>query len=129
MAYVLDTSAVLAVFFQEPGYETVTGLLLDESNDVFLAFITLMECHYRILRDTSADQANAAVSLIEAWPVVIVESTPAWRRRAAEVKAGGGLSLADAWIAALALMRNAELVHKDPEFDRVAGLRAIKLGG
>ncbi|MEX1252887.1 MAG: PIN domain-containing protein [Dehalococcoidia bacterium] len=129
MAYVLDTSAVLAVFFQEPGYETVTGLLLDDSNEVFLAFITLMEFHYRVLRDAPAEEALAAIRLVEAWPVTIVESAPAWRRRAAEVKAGGGLSLADAWIAALALMHDAELVHKDPEFDRVAGLRAVKLTG
>ena len=37
---------------------------------------------------------------------------------AARLKAGGGLSVADAWIAATALSRAAVLVHKDPEFAR-----------
>jgi predicted nucleic acid-binding protein len=46
---------------------------------------------------------------------------------AAEVKSRGGLSVADAWIASLALLHDAELVHKDPEFDAVEGLRAHRL--
>ena len=46
---------------------------------------------------------------------------------AARVKASGQLSLADAWMAALALLHDAQLVHTDPEFDNVAGLRSVKL--
>jgi predicted nucleic acid-binding protein len=45
----------------------------------------------------------------------------------ARIKAWGRISLADAWVAALALLNDAELVHKDPEFDSVLGLRALKL--
>lgn len=36
--------------------------------------------------------------------------------RAARVKAEFNLSVADAWIAATALLKNTKLVHKDPEF-------------
>ena len=50
-----------------------------------------------------------------------------WGSQAAEIKARGGLALGDAWIASLALIHGAELVHKDPEFDRVEGLRSIRL--
>ncbi|MFQ5436345.1 MAG: PIN domain-containing protein, partial [Anaerolineae bacterium] len=39
--------------------------------------------------------------------------------KAAELKATHSISLADAWIAAAALLQNAELVHKDPEFAHV----------
>jgi predicted nucleic acid-binding protein len=41
---------------------------------------------------------------------------------AGERKAQEHLSVADAWIAALATERNAMLVHKDPEFEQVAGI-------
>ena len=43
--------------------------------------------------------------------------------KAAEIKARFRLSLADAWIAASALLLDAVLVHKDPEFERVDDLR------
>ena len=46
---------------------------------------------------------------------------------AARIKAGGGLSVADAWIAATALHHQAVLVHKDPEFDRLGHLRLERL--
>jgi predicted nucleic acid-binding protein len=47
--------------------------------------------------------------------------------RAAAVKATCALSLADAWIAAAALELDATLIHKDPEFGDVAGLRQERL--
>ena len=45
----------------------------------------------------------------------------------AKVKAKGSLSVADAWIASLAILHQCELVHKDPEFDRVNELTVIRL--
>lgn len=131
MAYVLDTSAVLAVLLAEPGYEKATELLApadsDGGQDILLPFMALMEIQYRLLRDLPPGDALAAVRLVEAWPARLVESNPLWRQRAAEVKSRGGLSVADAWIASLALLHDAELVHKDPEFDTVEGLRSYRL--
>jgi len=43
------------------------------------------------------------------------------------MKAGGGLSVADAWIAATAAVREAVLVHKDREFARVRQVRQERL--
>jgi predicted nucleic acid-binding protein len=127
VAFVLDTSAILAVLLAEPGYEPALDVIEDAErrgvNDVLLAFISLMEIEYRLLRDRTPEDVNTAIGLVEAWPATIIESDPAWRRRAAAVKARGGLSLADAWIAALAIERDATLVHKDPEFERVPDLR------
>jgi predicted nucleic acid-binding protein len=37
---------------------------------------------------------------------------------AARLKAKGGLSVADSWIGATAIAREATLVHKDPEFTK-----------
>lgn len=55
-----------------------------------------------------------------ALPVLRVESTEALGRLAGRLKAEYRLSVADAWIAALASDRGAILVHKDPEFEQVA---------
>jgi predicted nucleic acid-binding protein len=65
--------------------------------------------------------------MLDAWPVESVESYLSWRRAAARVKAQGKVSFAAAWVAALALLRDAELVHKDPEFDAVTGLKTLRL--
>ena len=131
MAYVLDTSAVLAVLKAESGYEKVAEILAeaesDAGQDLLLPFMAVMETQYRLLRDLPQEEVLAAVRLVEAWPVTVMESTPSWRQRAAEVKSRGGLSVADAWIASLALLHDAELVHKDPEFDNVEGLRSCRL--
>lgn len=131
MAYVLDTSAVLAVLLAEPGREPLIKLLEEENSGagrgLLMPFMTLMEMQYRLMRSVTAGDALTAVRLVEAWPVQLVESSPAWRQRAAELKNRGGLSLGDAWIASLALLRDAELVHRDQQFDRVEGLRALHL--
>jgi predicted nucleic acid-binding protein len=37
------------------------------------------------------------------------------------------LSLADSWIAALALLRGATLCHKDPEYDQLSSLLVERL--
>jgi predicted nucleic acid-binding protein len=56
-----------------------------------------------------------------------VSCEPEIIERAAQLKAVGGLSVADAWIAATALLRGARLVHKDPEFDTVQKLQHERL--
>ena len=94
---------------------------------MLLPFMTIMEVNYVLRRALSPSEVEQAMAALRVWPVTIVESSPAWGRVAAEVKSRGGLSVADAWIASLALLHDAELVHKDPEFDAVEGLRAYRL--
>ena len=65
-----------------------------------------------------------------ALPVLRVESGEELSRQAGKLKAAHRLSVADAWIAALAAEQeqDATLVHKDPEFEQVeATIRALKL--
>jgi predicted nucleic acid-binding protein len=57
----------------------------------------------------------------------LLHESPALLERAAAIKAQFPVSLADAWIAAAALELDAVLVHKDPEFEQVAGLRQEQL--
>lgn len=128
--YVLDTSAIVAVLEAEPRAGTVIDLLRRAgrlSGRIYAPFIALMEAEYTMLRRLSVERADTAIRSVELWPVTVAESSPVWRRAAATLKARGGLSLADAWIASLAIIREAELVHKDREFDSIPGLRSVRL--
>lgn len=128
--YVLDTSAVLALRSDEPGADRVERILRgasEESASVLASFMTRMELLYRIGRDEGEDAAAEAVRLLDAASVTWVSCDEEILRRAARVKAAGGLSVADAWIAATALVNDARLVHKDPELDGVDGLKQDRL--
>jgi predicted nucleic acid-binding protein len=94
---------------------------------VLLPFMTIMEVAYVLRRTMSASDVEHATAALREWPVTIAESSPEWGQAAAELKSRGGLSVADAWIASLALLHDARLVHKDPEFDAVEGLRSHRL--
>lgn len=126
MGYVLDTSALMRLLLDESGAEEVQRIV-EGDELVALPFMVLMEVQYVLLRRLPPLRVDQMVTTLRAWPVEIVESDPAWGRQAALVKSRGGLSLGDAWIAALALQRDATLVHRDPEFDSVPGLRSHRL--
>jgi len=123
--YVLDTSAVMAVLQAEDGAQTVRELI-DGGADCTLPFVVMMEIEYKLLAKRVA-KVDDALNLVWSWPVSIVESDAPWGRIAAQVKAHGGLSFADSWVASLALIQDATLVHKDPEFEPVSGLKHLKL--
>ena len=128
--FVLDTSAILTVLNQEDGEEEVVSLLdaaKKQQAMIFLPFMALMELEYLLLRKISPEETDYLLTLVRAWPVQIPESSEEWRHKAAQVKAQTPLSVADAWIASLALLREAEMVHKDPEYDKVPNLLMLKL--
>ena len=128
--YVLDTSALLTVLNNEPGVEIVVSILeaaRSEEAQIYLPFMALMELESLSLRRRSPEETQRVLSLVEAWPVEITDSTKGWRHEAAQVKASASLSTADAWICSLARLLDAELVHKDPEYDSVSGLRPLQL--
>lgn len=92
-----------------------------------LPFMTVMELRYVLGRTFPAPRVDQIMGTLRASGAPIIESNPSWGTAASRLKARGGLSLGDAWIASLALMHDAELLHKDPEFDRVEGLRSYRL--
>jgi predicted nucleic acid-binding protein len=128
--YVLDASALLTLFKDEDGAQEVEEILeacVKGQSRAYLPFMSLMEFEYMILRGRGRTAADEALRVLHAWPIERAESYPEWGRRAALIKSRGRLSMADAWNAALALMLGAELVHKDPEFDEVQGLKHRRL--
>jgi predicted nucleic acid-binding protein len=128
--FVLDTSAILTVLNREDGLDTVIALLdmaKDQQHDLYLPFMALMELEYLLMRRVRPEETMLILTMVAAWPVEIPESTEEWRHHAAVVKSQTPLSVADAWIAALAILQHGELVHKDPEFEGVPGLEMLKL--
>ena len=77
-----------------------------------------MELLYRIWRDEGEEAAREALRLIDSFHIEWVSCEPQILEVASRLKAQGGLSLADCWIGATALIREATLIHKDPEFTK-----------
>ena len=125
--FVLDTSAIMRLLLDEPGAEEVARIL-EGDQTVALPFVVLMEVRYVLLRKLHPDRVDQLLATLRASGADVRESSPSWGVAAAHVKARGGLSFADAWIAALALLRGAVLVHRDPEFEGVEGLQRQWLG-
>ena len=117
--YLMDTSAILALWDDEPGADTVAGLLAQAQEgriEIDGCFITLMEVLYRVWKDEGESAGRQAYTLCKALPITWIHESSALLEKAAWVKANHRVSLADAWIAACGLLRDATLVHKDPEF-------------
>ena len=92
------------------------GFLLDT-----LALLTLIE------DEAGADRVEQVLAKSEVWlPWLTLLEATYITRTASRLKAGHHLSLADAIIAAFAIQRNAVLLHKDPEFEALAGQVALE---
>ncbi|MFC6752193.1 PIN domain-containing protein [Halorubrum tibetense] len=127
--YVFDTEAIIAFLYNEPGHEAVAELL-DEvfTGDAngFLTETNASEVFYLIARFEGVDDVPTDASLREADRDIRalerqgLELEAADWRLAAEVKADGSISLADAYAVALARERDATLVAgADDDFDEL----------
>jgi predicted nucleic acid-binding protein len=126
ITHVLDTSALLAHYFNEPGAGQVEKLWSDESSRLAISSVTIAELrgrlHQEITDDAEAAKAADAYlnELTVCLPVDRATAEMAWQLRQA---APGRLPLVDALIAATARTADAVLVHKDPHMSRIpAGL-------
>jgi ribonuclease VapC len=122
----LDTSALLALRDDEPGAQRVAALLVDSAKgpepSCLACFMSRMEVLYRVWKDEGEHCGRLAHEQLLALPIRWVEASNALLMRAAELKAGVPLSVADAWIAAAADLEGARLLHKDPEFRAIPQL-------
>ena len=78
-----------------------------------------MEILYRVWKNEGEQAGRLAYEQCKSLPIDWVRESPELLEKAAELKATCRVSLADAWIAASALLQGATLVHKDPEFETV----------
>jgi predicted nucleic acid-binding protein len=119
---VLDTYALVAFFAGEPGADFIRGLLLEaeaHKTKLAMSIINLGEVWYSIARIASAKQADVYIEEIRRMSIEIVNADWQLTHQAAIYKSRGGISYADCFAAALAKLRQAELVTADPEFGKV----------
>ena len=118
-AKVLDSFALIAYFRDEPGAETMENLLVSagkKDNPLLMTDVNYAEVKYYILKKDGAEAWGNAAKVLEGLPIDFHSTTRALADEAADFKARYKLSLADAFAAALAKERKAELVTGDLEF-------------
>ena len=129
--YVLDSTAFLALFEDEPGAETVQKLLESAKKGeivIFTSFVSFTEVFYITLREKKEEEAKERIKLMNVLAMMRVESSQELGLIAGRLKSTYRLSFADTWIAATAIFYDAILVHKDPEFEQLKGkLEMLKL--
>jgi ribonuclease VapC len=128
---VLDSWALMAFFEDEPAAEQVEKLLTQataEKHNFLLCVVNWGEIYYNTMRKVSQEAAEQKAREIAGLTIEIVpvEGDLHLVRQAAIYKATKKLAYADAFAAALAKLRNAELVTGDPEFKEVES--EIKIG-
>jgi uncharacterized protein len=118
--FVLDTSALLTLIEDEQGAERVDQVLRTEQ--VWIPWMVLLEVNYISRQERGEAEADRRYALIKQLPVTILwDVDEPTLLTAARFKASHRLSLADAIIAACALQVNAVVLHKDPEYEALAG--------
>lgn len=118
--YVLDTSALITFRAGEAGAAVVEDLLkqgLKKRVHLFCSFVTLTEVFYIYWQRLGKNEAYKILLLLKSLPIEFVYAHENMVLVAGEIKANHSLSLADAYVAALAKEENAILVHKDPEYE------------
>ena len=117
ITHILDTSALLAHFFDEPGAETVENLWAAGSDLPGISAVTVAELrsvlHAEMTDDVEADDAvdRYLNELTICLPVDRAVAECAWQLKRS---ASRRVPLIDALIAATARTHGATLVHRDP---------------
>ncbi len=132
ITHVLDTSALLAHYFNESGAGLVDRLWSDESFKIAISAVTVAELKGRLQQEITEDAEAAKAAdaylndLTTCLPVDRATAELAWQLRNAVPER---LPLVDALIAATAQAAGAVLVHKDPHMSRIPGslVRQISL--
>lgn len=129
-SFLLDTSALLAHFRQEEGYQRVHGLLQEKSAEIFICALSIAEFARR-LRELGAPQEEAKDAALAyadlADRVLSVDTATAIRAFELSTTASARIPLADSLIAAAAQISDAILIHRDAHFSAIPSLRQSPL--
>ncbi len=116
---VLDSFALLAFLRGEAGEEKIAALLERaglRDEPLHMTEVNYAEVKYIVIRKDGKDRWDEVARELPALPIEFHPATRALADLAADFKARYKLSLADAFAAALAKERKAELHTGDPEF-------------
>lgn len=116
MIYRLDTSALLAHYRQESGWEAVQEIFADGGAQILIASVTIAELARR-MRELGAGEPDIRETLTDYRvlfsEVIAVDDAIAWAAFQIGCRTSTRLPLIDALIAASAQARGACLVHRD----------------
>ncbi len=112
----LDSWAVLALLNDEPAADRVETEI--ERGEALMSWINLGEVYYQTIRRRDERRARAAIEAIQR-RVRVEEPDPELILAAARLKAGGGISYADAFCVATAQRHSATIFTGDPEILRL----------
>ena len=128
---VLDAHALMVLFNDGPGADEVERILLKAesgSPQLLMSVVNWGEIYYSILRGASQEMAETKAHEIAGMQIELVPvdaNDLELVRQAAAFKATRKMSYADCFAAALAKIKNAELVTGDREFKQLA--RDVKI--
>ena len=131
MTMVLDAHALMVLFNDEPGADEVERILLKAesgSPKLLMSVVNWGEIYYSILGGASREMAETKAHEIAGMQIELVPvdaNDLELVRQAAAFKATRKMSYADCFAAALAKIKNAELVTGDREFKQLA--RDVKI--
>ena len=123
-AYVLDTWAVIAYLEDEPSGEKVEDLIAtahEEQIPIHMSVVNVGEVWYTIAREVSEEEANASVKFLRDLRIQFEDVNWDLTQEAARFKSKNKMSYADAFAAALAKIKKADLVTGDGEFKPLDG--------
>ncbi|HEY5043620.1 MAG TPA: PIN domain-containing protein [Verrucomicrobiae bacterium] len=121
-ATVLDASALLAMFFGQPGMEQVRDLFHKASEadkSMFISAVNWAEVLYKLERKHGKQGLETGRHFELTMPLDVAPIDRELAESAAHLKNEYDLGLADAFAAALARHKKAELVTADHEFKSV----------
>jgi predicted nucleic acid-binding protein len=124
ISHILDTSAILAHYFGEPGADVVAQLWADDSNTLGISAVSATELKCRLVQESRDDAESAAAAhayldeLTVCIPVDRATAELAWQLR---LSVPGRLPLVDSLIAAAAREKGAILVHRDQHLAQIPG--------
>jgi len=103
-SYVMDTSAIFALWNDEEGADTVEHIL-HSGAPVLVSFMTIMEGRYRLWKNAGKETSDEFSKYISLLPVRRIDITNAIFENAIEIKATSSLSVCDSWIIATAYIK------------------------
>ncbi len=124
ITHVLDTSAILAHYFDEPGADLVNALLVDNTLEVGLPAVALLDLRTRL--DAAVSDAVEARRAYRLYAEELITAIPVTRETIAAAEeilpaSGGQLTFLETVAAATARHAGAVLVHRSPRLARLPG--------
>ena len=119
---VLDAYSLIAYLEGEAGKDRMIEIIRDARDtgrDLLLSVVNWGEVYYITLREAGLKRAEAVSHVISTLPIQLIPADLDLAKKAAEFKAKKKMSYADCFAAALAKLRNAELVTGDEDFRQV----------